>query len=175
MQILSGIYQIFHQLVWGFVLINKQRSLSCVLHCDKTQWSCENTRDRNIAVKICRLEYFLHFSSVLKCPECLNLSQCNTRLKFLHLVYDIEVRYQMKILAYLKNSMMYLLPFQVINQCLMEGKLFPLLSVNLGIVTQHSQCSGRYSMYGFFNSLTDCVVHLLLLNASATQPFSCSW
>ena len=32
----------------------------------------------------------------------------------------------------------------------MEGKLFPLLWVNLGIVTQHSQCSGRYSMYWIF-------------------------
>ena len=30
---------------------------------------------------------FLRFSSVLKCPEC--FSQCNARLRLLHLLYDI--------------------------------------------------------------------------------------
>ena len=33
-----------------------------------------------------------HFSSVPKCPEC--LSQCNTRIRLLHLVYDIDLRAQ---------------------------------------------------------------------------------
>ena len=33
-------------------------------------------------------ECFLLLSSVLKCPEC--LSQCNARLRHLHLLYDID-------------------------------------------------------------------------------------
>ena len=37
-------------------------------------------------------EYFLHFSSVLKCPEC-----CSTWLRLLHLHYDIVVMWLKKI------------------------------------------------------------------------------
>ena len=37
-------------------------------------------------------ECFLHFPRVLKCPE--NLSQFNTRLRLLHLFYDIDLHEQ---------------------------------------------------------------------------------
>ena len=48
-----------------------------VLHCDETRWAFENTRVFYISQV---------FSNVLSV-----LSQCNTRLRLLHLLYDIEI------------------------------------------------------------------------------------
>ena len=71
-------------------LLNKLRSLSRVLHCDKTRRAFENSREmyKTRAAGEC----FLHFSSVLKCPECfiygletvVSVLFSNTRMRLLY-------------------------------------------------------------------------------------------
>lgn len=68
-------------------------------------------------------------------------------LEILRSDYQLPKPIIFSILVYPQNSITYLLPLQVINQCLTAGKLFPLLCVNLGIVTQHSQCSGSFNRF----------------------------
>jgi len=48
--------------------LTNKKSLSRVSHCDKTQRAFENTREmkKTLACGSC----ILHFSRVLKCPEC---------------------------------------------------------------------------------------------------------
>ena len=59
--------------------------LSCI-----TRQVFENTREMK---KTRAPGDFLHFSSDLKCPDFF-LSQCNTRIRFLQLLYYIEVMWQ---------------------------------------------------------------------------------
>ena len=67
-----------------------KRSLNWELHCDKTRRPFEKTKE--IQKTRATSECFLHFSSVLNVRSV--LSQCNARLRLLHLLCDIEVMWR---------------------------------------------------------------------------------